>query len=436
MNLKLNLICILAASMFGLVLFQDNLKAQLIPDHIIDITGSILSVSQNWRLIDKIEEGKQLLESSAPLRFVETPQKNKKGIIIKDRKGQPILELTQKEIALAILDIQTGQIFEKRYWLDTIEINKANELRKKYLENPDHLPKFQPSNTNEEFLIIVHWWNSFNSDLSVVKEGDTANRYIVVANKYLMLNEDLVYPEDQKGLKYSDIVYVPYSPALKDKTLIATGKQFLNDYVSEAFKELTEAGVKSKTFPNRLITETLTQAFIKNIILTEQTDPKMMIISTDGGKELVERVFIRLGANGEKAFRYTVSRAGASGLGQIMPATYASMFKIYSSAQLIKNVDIGRVDVKNGIKATILVLDDHLGGVKNRAYANGSAAKKRFDALTTDKLEETRGMAYNGGPNKYNTATGGLNLKVKGATETLGFIQKFRMIRGLNLFSI
>lgn len=251
-----------------------------------------------------------------------------------------------------------------------------------------------------------------------------------------MLNEDLTYPEDKKGEKYSDIVYVPYSSALKDKTLIAVGKQFLNDHVSEAFKELTEMGVESKTFPGRLVTETITQTFVKNIFLTEQTDPKMMIISTDGGKELVERVFIRFGTNGEKAFRYTVSKAGASGLGQIMPATYANMFKSYSSAQLIKDVEIGRVDVKNGIKATILVLDDHLRGVKNRAYANGSAAKRRFDALTPDKLEEARGMAYNGGPNKYNTVTGGLNLTVKGAKETLGFIQKLRMIRELNLFNI
>ena len=314
------------------------------------------------------------------------------------------------------------------------EINKADDLRKKYLNNPDHLPRFQPTFADEEFRVVSNWWNSFNSDLSVFREGSNDGRYAVVANKYLMSNENLAYPEDMTGERYSDIVYVPYSSALKDKTLIAVGRQFLNDHVREAFKELSEAGVGSKAFPGRLVTETMSEAFVKNIFLTEQTDPKMMITSSDGGKELVERVFIRLGANGEKAFRYTVSRTGASGLGQIMPGTYASMFKGYSSAQLIKNVDIGRVDVKNGIKATALVLDDHLAGVKRRAYAGGSAARRRFDALTTDKLEEARGMAYNGGPGKYNTSTGGLNTKSRGAKETAGFLQKFRMIRELDLF--
>ena len=111
------------------------------------------------------------------------------------------------------------------------------------------------------------------------------------------------------------------------------------------------------------------------------------------------------------------------------------MYKGYSSAQLIKDVDIGRVDVKNGIKATALVLDDHLAGVKNRAYAKGKTARKIFDALSPEKVEEVRGMAYNGGPTKYNTSTGGLNIKSRGASETVGFIQKFRMIRDLNLFN-
>ncbi len=436
MNSKLNFIFVLTASVSGLVLFQNNLIAKdIFSDRTIEAEGALLPILQDdWKLANKIEEGKELLENSPPLKFEEAPQKDKKGRIIK-KKSQPVMEITRKEISLAVLDTQTGMVFEKRYWLSMAEINKASDLRKKYLDNPDHLPILRSSDANEEFGAVSNWWNSFNSDLSIVKDGLVSSRYIVVANKYLMSNDDLAYPEDRTGERYSDIINVPYSSVLKDKTLIVAGKQFINDRVNEAFKELTESGVMSKAFPGRLVTETMTQTFVKNIFLTEQTDPKMMINSTDGGKELVERVFIRLGANGEKAFRYTVSKTGASGLGQIMPKTYASMFNNYSSAQLIKDVDIGRVDVKNGIKATALVLDEHLGGVKNRAYGKGTAARKRFDALTPDKLEEVRGMAYNGGATKYNTATGGLNMKSKGAKETAGFIQKFRMIRELNLFN-
>lgn len=435
MSLKLNFILVLTVSVVGLALFQNDLIAQdVFPSRVIEIQGMSLSTLQNeWKLTNKIEEAKQLLESSPPLGFNEDPQKDKKGRIIK-KKGQPVLELTRKEIALAILDTETGQIFEKRYWLNLAEINKANTLRQKYQNNPEKLPRFQPTHTNEEFRAISNWWNSFNSDISIDKEGIDAGRYIVVANKYLMSNEDLVYPEDITRERYSDIIYVPYSSALKDKTLIAIGKQFLNDRVRDAFFELEQAKVTSKAFPGKLVTETMTQTFVKNIFITEQTDPRMMFASTDGGLELSERVFIRLGANKEKAFRYTVSKTGASGLGQIMPGTYASMFQSYSSAELIKNTDMGRVNVKNAAKASTLVLDDHLAGVKSRAYANGTASRRRFDSLTIEKREEARGMAYNGGAGKYNTATGGLNVNSRGAKETAGFLQKFRMIRELNLF--
>ena len=434
MNSKLNLLLFLLAG-FGITIFSQRLNAgNIIPDKTIIVSGSILSIIQDWKLSEKIEEGKKLLENSPSLKFKEEPQKDKKGRIIK-KKGQPVMELTEKEIALAVLDTETGEVFEKRYWLNVAEINKASDLRKKYLDNPDNLPRFQSENAGEKFMAVSNWWNSFNSDISITREGTVGGRYIVVANKYLMSNEDLAYPEDRKGEKYSDIVYVPYSPALKDKILIAMGKQFLNEHVGTTFNELAEDGVMSKAFPEQLVTDTMTQTFVKYIFLTEQTDPKMMLLSTDGGLELAERVLIRLGTNGEKAFRYTVSKTGASGLGQIMPKTYASIYKGYSSAKLIKDVDIGRVDVKNGIKASVLVLDDHLAGVKSRAYSSGKAARKRFDDLTPDKLEEAGGMAYNGGAGKYNTSTGGLNMKSRGASETAGFLQKFRMIRGLNLFN-
>lgn len=428
MNSKLNLLFSILA-VFGFVIFTERINAEnIIPNKIIAIEG--LAGVQEWKLIDKIDEAKQLLENSPPLQFIEEPQKDKKGRIIK-KKGRPILEIIKKEIALAILDTETGQVFEKRYWLSTTEINKANDLRKKYLNNPDNLPRFQTESVNEEFKAVSIWWNSFNSDISIAKNGNINNRYAVVANKYLMSNDDLVYPEDKTGEKYSDIVYVPYSAALKDKTLIIAGKQFLNDHVQEAFNELAIGEVKSKSFSGRKVTETITQTFIKNIFLTEQTDPKMMLLSTDGGLELAERVLIRLGTNGDKAFRYTVSKTGASGLGQIMPGTYNSIVKRYPNAKLIQNTDIGRVDIKNAIKASILVFDDHLATVVGKVNSS-SKAKKIFSKKTEDEIDEIRAAIYNGGPGKYKHLTGNISTAV---TETVLFVKKFQMIRKLNLFS-
>ncbi|MEX2090730.1 MAG: hypothetical protein WD989_01185 [Candidatus Paceibacterota bacterium] len=429
MNFKLNFIFALTASALGLVLFSAEGGPAFGGPNVINVTGQTLAVVQDdWKLVDKIEEAKRLLESSPSLRFDEESQKDRRGRIVR-KNGRVVLEMTRKEIALAILDTETGRIFEKRYWLNMAEINKANDLRKKYQNNLENLPRFQPDDPNEEFHVVNNWWNSFNSDLAIVKDG-ASDRYVVVANKYLMSNDDLAYPEDRKGEKYSDIVYVPYSAFLKDKTLIAAGKKFLNDHVKEAFDELTSAGVGSVSFPNRRVTDTITQTFVKNIFLTEHTDPKMMLLSNDGGLELAERVLIRLGTNGEKAFRYTVSKTGASGLGQIMPGTYNSIVRRYPVAQLIQNTDIGRVDIKNAIKASALVFDDHLATVVGRVNAS-SKAKQIFVKKTEAEVDEIRAAIYNGGPSKYKHLTGNISTAV---TETVLFVRKFKMIRELGLF--
>src|SRR3989344_999237 len=440
MNLKLNLLFFLLA-IFGIAVFSQNLNAEnIISNKTIIINGLVVSSIQEWRLLEKIEEGKKLLENSLPLRFEEVSKKDNRGKIIKN-KGQPVMELVRKEIALAVLDTETGEVFEKRYWLNVTEINKANELRKKYLNNPDKLPRLQSSNVGEEFLAVSNWWNSFNSDISITRDGTVGDRYAVAANKYLMSNDDLVYPEERTGTKYSDIVYVPYSKDIQDLMMIASGEDFINKSVQQAFDGLAQAGIMSRAFPGRLIVDTISPTFVKNILINEQSDPKLTLASSDDAKYQAERVLVRYGANKEKAFRYTVSKTGASGPAQIMPSTYSSpkkktgVLQAYIGANLIKDVDIGRVDMVNAIKAQILVFDDHMVYVIDKVNRSGSRAKKVFASLSQDQLDEVRAMIYNGGPNKYNTATGGLNLRVKGVKETLPFVQKFRAIRELNLFN-
>src|SRR3990167_8598184 len=151
MNSKLNFLFFLFA-VFGVAVFSQRLNAEnIIPDKTIIIDGLVPSDVQECKLFEKGEEGKKLLENSPPLRFQEEPQKDKKGKIVK-KKGQPVMEMVRKESSLAVLDTETCQVFEKRYWLNVAEINKASDLRKKYLDNPDNLPRFQSENTEEEFM--------------------------------------------------------------------------------------------------------------------------------------------------------------------------------------------------------------------------------------------------------------------------------------------
>lgn len=428
MKHKINIILVAVIAVFGFALLNNAIDAQdLWPQltaNTLEIQGTAQTQPQ-WRLTDKIEEAKTLLQNSLPLKFSE------ENIVTRLKNGKKITttKLSKKEIALAVLDLETGQVFEKRYWLEEKDIEKANTIRRTYLENNQNLPRFMQESIEENFSVTVNWWNNFNSDLSIAKSGSD-RKYIIIANKFLMENDSLAHLDDQTGDKYSDIVYAPYSSSMHIAGFISAGQNFLNTNVAQAFKELEESQIESKSFPGKLVTDTISQTFVKNIFMNEQTDPREMFTSGDGGLRLVERVLVRLGMNKGKTFRYTVSKTGASGLGQIMPGTYASIVKIYPNVHLIKDIDVGRVDIVNAIKASILVFDDHLSTVINKVN-NSSKSKAIFAQKSQKEIEEIRAAIYNGGPGKYKPLTGTISLAVN---ETVGFVKKFKMIRELKLF--
>ena len=400
-----------------------------------DNAANILLVTPSQpSLREKIQLGQELLRDSPRLLFEEkeetTYQLNKQG----KRVAVKTHTLVRKQIALAILNQTTGQVLERRYWLSETDIKAADLIRRTYLPY-FNLPSFTPEVGSEDFIVSVNWWNSFNSDLRVSKVGESRSDYIVIGLKYLMDNKLLAYPEDRsETLNYADIVYVPYSESLHTPELVRAGQDFLDQKVNSALAQLRQRRLYSRAFPNRLVADTLSEQFIKNIFMTEQTDPKLVLGAADGGKKLAERVLVRLGTNSERAFRYTYSKTGALGIGQIMPATYNSVVARYPTATLIEDTDLGRVDISNSITASILVFDDHIKAVDDRVTKQNSTAATRFWQEIVNNaphLEEIRAAIYNGGPGKYKVLTGTVSVAVK---ETVDFVAKFKRIRDLSLF--
>lgn len=431
--------------LLGIALFNLRLNGQeILLSRNFEIEGANLSqtiLQPECDLVAKIQTAKEILRSSPSLRMEERSERQKQ----KNGKYRTVQKLVRREVSLAILDTETCDVFEKRYLLDADDIKRANTIRRGYLDNPGDLPKFRPIDVQNDFRVDVNWWNNHNSDLSIVKEGNTeqiengdlverkeeTGRFIVVGNKFSISNDDLAYPEDRTGIKYSDIVYIPYSSGIHTLELVELGRKFLVKNTEEAFGELERLSIQSHSYSNLLVIEAINKTFVKNLFITEQTDPALIFASSDNGQRLAERVLVRLGANEDKTFRYTYSKTGALGLGQIMPGTYGSIVKRYPEAQLLKDVDIGRVDIVNGIKATVLVLDDHFATV----VSNANKARRGLAILrakTQEQVQEIMAAAYNGGPSKYKPLTGNISLAVR---ETVDFVRKFKMIRDLKLFA-
>lgn len=420
---------------FGLlIIFIVSFKLEgqeLIPSREIEIQGANLAqvaLKQDCNLKEKIETGKKLLEASPPLEIVEREQKTR----LRNGKYRVTYQLIRKQIALAILDTDTCDVFEARYWLDEEDVKRGNNLRKMRLENPGDVPRFMPVDQTSSLNIVVKWWNNHNSDLNVVESGSSEpSHYIIIGNKFSVSNDNIAYPEEITGLRYSDIIYVPYSDPIHTEEFDKDGNDFMSRNVDEVGEELDDLGIESRAYPGRLVTETITPELVKNILITEQVDPRGIFASDDNGRMLAGRVFVRYATNGEKAFRYTFSKTGASGAGQIMPGTYGTVPGAYRRANLIRDVDIGRVDLKNGIKATFLILDMKLAEIEVKVRTS-SKARKIWANKTLEQKHEAVAASYNGGSTKYKHLTGTISLAVQ---ETVDFVRKFKMIRDLRLFT-
>ncbi|MEX2053174.1 MAG: transglycosylase SLT domain-containing protein, partial [Candidatus Paceibacterota bacterium] len=332
-----------------------------------------------------------------------------------------------RHIALAILDKKTGEVFEKRIWVREQAIEYYRKIGILELEYDD---------PGDEVNVEVQWWNSFNSYFVFPDDKDL----VVVANRYRLPSSYLNGLPERSAGQYTDIIYSPYSRSLHLPSIIEKGKQYLEDKVDRAFEQLEARKVFSKSSPESIITATVDKDFIKNIILVEHVDPQGFIIAADGGKELTERVLTVIGSNEERAYRYTGSPAGASGMAQFIKPTYDNMVIQYPEAKLIKDYNMGMADHVNAVKAMVLFFDLHKKDIANKVTRQDIIAQIGI-------TEEMLAAAYNGGPgrvvssvNKYGMAwiTSQLNLPRETVfrEETVNYIKKFEAIKSLNIFKV
>lgn len=346
----------------------------------------------------QITEAVDLLKSSAPIKY----SASKNGSLIK------------RQISMAILDKSTGQIFEKRFWINESQIKTYYRTRKM---------TFTPDNASDGITANTLLWNSFNTTYYFNNPD-----LVVLANKYLL-------PQKSSTIKYGfkEIVYAPYSSYFDDPGLIQQGKDYLEKQVNDAFAELESKSVMSKITPNHLVIASTSKDFIKNIILIEHIDPTEFSRAKDGGETLSNRVLALLGANKENAYVHAVSPAGANGIAQFIKSTYNLMVRQYPSAELNPDYLKGMADHVNSVKAMVLFFDYHTDELNHKI-------KNKNVISELGITEEMLAAAYNGGPGRVVTSVNkyGLtwlaNMSKTLRRETATYLKKFESIKSLSLF--
>lgn len=377
-------------------------------------TVEILKFHPELNLLSKIKEGLALLKKSPPLKY----------------------DTLRKQISLAILDKNTGEIFERRVWVSENEIKNYKKTGTINLEPAELWKSDLHSYYESPISIVVRWWNSFNTNYEIPEHPEL----VVIANKYLFPSSYLSGLPERSAGQYTDIVYAPYSDKLKLSEIIEAGKKYLEKSINQALAELDAKRVTSLSDAHTLVTAGINKDFISNIILVEHIDPDSFNLADDGGKELSRRVLTIIGANQNFAYRYTGSPAGASGLAQFIKSTYDLIVARYPQAKLIKNYNAGMADHVNAIKAMVLFFDNHKKDIAGKIT-------RRDIVQSLGITEEMLAATYNGGPsrvassvNKFGLAWISSQLQLPTSAkvlrrETINYIKKFQAIKSLDLFA-
>ncbi|HTK04698.1 MAG TPA: transglycosylase SLT domain-containing protein [Candidatus Eisenbacteria bacterium] len=205
----------------------------------------------------------------------------------------------------------------------------------------------------------------------------------------------VIYPVTEKKAvarkKYvyeaTDTVYVPYSPDFYTPEMLSAGSDYLSFLIQDAYDDLREKGIRSRAFPDKLLVDVIDPYLVKSIAVIEHSDHQSFLAEEDP-ESTVGRFLVKLATNREAAFGESISGAGAAGLVQFIPSTYALMVKKRPDLGLVPDFRAGMSDHRNAVKAQVAYLDMDLAGMQDVR-----------EIFLTDKARAAEYLAasYNGG---------------------------------------
>jgi hypothetical protein len=227
------------------------------------------------------------------------------------------------------------------------------------------------------FVISMRRENGINTDFACISPAGGR----VLAVKYPISNEGNRFGTDEPVI---EAVYTPYSGEIKTEEVIKKGVEVQEHFIRKAYAKLADRKVLSQAFAGQKVVDVIPVEVLQVLLVNEHIDPGEF--RTVGlTQALVERVLTVIATNEEKAYAYSVSRAGARGLVQMIPSTYALIANKYPTAGLMRDFSRGMADPVNAIMAQVLLCD-----------ADWQTIRTRSD-IPAERIGPYLAAAYNGG---------------------------------------
>src|SRR5262245_46471309 len=254
-------------------------------------------------LLTRIEQGRERLKKERVDMMYGVVGTRRVKIGRRRYKDVPVTGIVGREMALAVLDSN-----------DRISVARA-------VKRDNSLEVLTPG-----FVLSLRRDNGINSDIQCIEPAGGS----IVAVKYPVSNEGQRFGPGESVI---EAVYTPYSHEIKTDEVVSRGLEVMNSFIDKAYSKLADRGGLSRAFPGRPVVKVIPREVVRVLLLNEHIDPGEFR-SAELTKPLAERVLTVIATNREKAYAYSVSPAGARGLVQMIPSTYALIAGKYLEAGL------------------------------------------------------------------------------------------------------
>ncbi|HEX5702163.1 MAG TPA: hypothetical protein VFX97_02990 [Pyrinomonadaceae bacterium] len=176
------------------------------------------------------------------------------------------------------------------------------------------------------------------------------------------------YPIEKAGT-VQQAFYVSAHPALVTEELAASGKAYVSSMLNQASQSLAADGVH---IPADLI------EIASHLVIVEHTDHKRF--REENREDISAEVLSLYALNRGDTYRYSVSSAGAGGMIQMIPKTYAAIRQQHPNVSLHSDFVRGMQDHTNALKAQLLYINDTWKFLQSQdevqhALSSGTATK-------------------------------------------------------------
>lgn len=155
------------------------------------------------------------------------------------------------------------------------------------------------------------------------------------------------YPIVRDGSFSENAYYTSAHPALVSSDIVAEGQRYLTSMFGQATQELQAKGV---AIPADIV------QVAKHLVIVEHTDHKRF--RDEERANIYPEVLALYALNQGDTFRYSVSSAGAGGMIQMIPKTYAAIREHHPNVRLEPDFVSGMQNHTNALKAMLLYIND------------------------------------------------------------------------------